>query len=258
MPAGSKAPVRDLRGALLSLHSGMTARSDFRDGLYARYASTFKVERGAASYDWWDHKLLPLLRDVPSRSPILDLGCGDGGFLAYLRQRGFSDARGIDVSAEQVALARARGVDATACDVFEALGNRATAQVIVAMDVLEHLTRDELMRLAPLLFDALLPGGRVLIQTANGAGLLSGQVAHGDLTHLTILTPESLGQLLRPCGFVDIRCYETGPVPIRVRGKLNVMVWEAVKRVATAIKHVETGKRQAIWTENFIACAFKP
>ena len=129
---------------------------------------------------------------------------------------------------------------------------------IFAVDVFEHFSRDELMRLAPLLFAALAPGGTLLVQTANGAGLFPGQVMYGDLTHLTILTPESLRQLLRPAGFVRIDCVETGPIPLRVRGKLNVALWTAVRTIAAAVKFAETGKRQHIWTENFIARAIRP
>jgi hypothetical protein len=98
----------------------------------------------------------------------------------------------------------------------------------------------------------------LIVQTANGAGLLPGQVIHGDLTHQTIFTPGSLGQLLQAVGFDTLSFYETGPVPIRVRGRLDVALWRGIKAVANAVKQVETGKRQAIWTENFICRAFKP
>src|SRR5205823_419899 len=126
------------------------------------------------------------------------------------------------------------------------------------VDVLEHFSREELVVLAPRVLAALRPGGRLIVQTANGAGLFPRQVIYGDLTHLTIFTPESLRQLLRRFGFQNLTFYETGPIPIRLRGKLNVALWSATKAIANLIRQVETGKRQAIWTENFICAAFKP
>jgi hypothetical protein len=130
-----------------------------------------------------------------------------------------------------------------------------TFAAIVAIDVLEHFTRDELVRLAPLLAGALQPGGRLLIQTANGAGLFPGQVAYGDLTHLTIFTPESLAQLLRPCGFRNYVFDETGPIPLRLRGKVDVVLWRLMTALARTARRIETGKHQTIWTENFICLA---
>jgi SAM-dependent methyltransferase len=235
-------------------------QSDFRATLYGRYVSTFKAQSASAPRTaWWDQKYLPLLADLDHAAPILELGCGDGALLEYLAQRGFSTATGIDVSPEQVAVAKARGLDVVCADALAYLETQPSSQAaIVAVDVLEHLTRDELLHLADGMFGALRPGGRLLIQTANGAGLFPGQVIYGDLTHQTVFTPGSLSQLLTQAGFRSLSFYETGPVPIRVRGRLNVAIWRGIKALANTARYVETGKRQAIWTENFICRAFKP
>ncbi len=238
--------------------------SDYRAELYRSYVSTFKGEAAALSGDagafaWWDHKFLPLLTDLDRSAAVLDLGCGSGALLAYLGQRGFSHARGVDISAEQVELARRRGVAAEQHDALAFLAaNSERFDVVVVVDVFEHFTRDELSQLVRRLFSALKPQGRLIVQTANGAGLHPGQVIYGDLTHQTIFTPESLGQLLRSVGFDALAYYETGPIPVRLRGRLDVALWTAIKVLANTVRHVETGKRQAIWTENFICRALKP
>jgi SAM-dependent methyltransferase len=238
------------------------SHTDFRAALYDHYVSTFKGGAGAngqRSFAWWDYKYLPLLDGLDRAAPILEIGCGDGGLLAYLQRRGFSHVAGIDISREQVDLARRRGVRAEVGDVFDSLAGRAgSIAAIVAVDVFEHFSRDELARLTPLLRAALRPGGRLLVQTANGAGLFPGQVIYGDLTHMTIFTPQSLDQLLRATGFVDLEFHETGPIPFRLRGKVDVALWSAIKALANVVRHIETGKRQAIWTENFICVARKP
>ena len=47
----------------------------------------------------------------PDRAaPILDIGCGTGGFLEALRSLGYSSIEGVDLSPSQVAAALARGV----------------------------------------------------------------------------------------------------------------------------------------------------
>jgi methionine biosynthesis protein MetW len=47
---------------------------------------------------------------VPAGARVLDIGCGDGALLAFLRDSKGVDARGIDVSAANVAGAVARGL----------------------------------------------------------------------------------------------------------------------------------------------------
>ena len=236
-------------------------QSDFRATLYARYRSSFKAQQWAEpSAAWWDHKYLPLLSELDRRAPILELGCGDGSLLAYFAQRGFSNVSGVDISAEQVGAARARGLRVECADALSFLERQpqASVQAMIAVDVFEHLTRDELLQLARSIYTALLPNGMLLVQTANGAGLFPGQVIYGDLTHQTVFTPASLAQLLTSIGFEGLRFYETGPVPIRLRGRLDVALWGCIKFLANTARSIETGKRQAIWTENFICCALKP
>jgi 2-polyprenyl-3-methyl-5-hydroxy-6-metoxy-1,4-benzoquinol methylase len=242
--------------------SDRTHQPDLRSTLYRGYVSTFKgfkPNQGLSSDAWWDHKYLPLLADLPRDAPILDIGCGDGSLLAYLGRRGFSHAHGIDISAEQVALAARRTVNVVQADALTYLRNHASEyQAVIAVDVLEHFTRDENLALTSEIFKATSTGGRLIVQTANGAGLFPGQVIHGDLTHQTIFTPDSLAQLLRSVGFINFTFCETGPIPLRLRGKVDVALWSAIKALANAVRHVETGKRQAIWTENFICRAFRP
>ena len=237
-------------------------KGDFRDALYRRYVSDFKGApdlSAEGSFVWWDHKYLPLLDDLDRAAPILEIGCGSGGLLAYLERRGFLHARGIDLSPEQVELAKRRGVTADEANAIDYLQyHNAEFAAILGVDVLEHLSKHELTELVSLLYAALEPGGRMLIQTVNGAGLFPRQVIYGDLTHLTIFTPDSLAQLLRGAGFSNLTFYETGPIPIRLRGRIDALLWRAIKQVASAVRTIETGKRQKIWTENFICLAFKP
>ncbi|HEX8966684.1 MAG TPA: class I SAM-dependent methyltransferase [Chloroflexota bacterium] len=241
--------------------------AQYQQTLYDRYVSGFKGNLGGGSGGtesrevWWDHKYLPLLAGLERSTPILEIGCGSGDLLAYLARRGFSGGLGIDISAEQIGLAQARhpGVRVERRDALEYLGeHQAAFGAILAIDVLEHFAKSDLLNLAGLLLAALRPGGRLLIQTANGAGLFPRQVIYGDLTHETILTPQSLSQLLRTVGFANLSFYETGPIPIRLRGKLDTALWAAIKFAASAIRRIETGKRETIWTENFICLAFKP
>ncbi|MBC7985799.1 MAG: methionine biosynthesis protein MetW [Sphingomonadaceae bacterium] len=48
--------------------------------------------------------------NVPLGARVLDVGCGDGALLAALREEKSADARGIELDAENVAVAMARGL----------------------------------------------------------------------------------------------------------------------------------------------------
>ena len=236
--------------------------SDFRDSVYHRYVSAFKGTAHSPAADamaaWYAAKYYPLFHDLPPSAPVLDLGCGQGHFLNFLRQAGFSAVEGIDISAEQVAVAVEHGFNARAADAFEFLAaHPGRFQMIAALDFVEHFSKPELMRLLPLIHSALRADGLLLLQTPNGQGLLPGKIIYGDLSHMTILTPDSLRQLLRLNSFDAIHLYETGPAGKNLAGTLRLLLWRLVKLLANAVRIIETGKPNELWSENMICVCHK-
>lgn len=240
--------------------------NDIRSRLYRHYVSRFKTdelhrdERWLESYwSWCDHKYLPFLRTVPKDQPLLELGCGPGYILEFLKSRNYSGAEGIDISREQVKLARARGNRASVADAFKFLrGAKNRYAAIIAIDFVEHFTKQELLRLFPLIFESLQRGGLLLIQTPNGQGLFPGQVIYGDLTHLTIFAQDSLRHILSLAGFQNIRFAETGPAPDTFEGKLRTFLWKVIRAGIRIVRQIEAKNSSKLWTESFICAAETP
>ncbi len=237
---------------------------DFRSDLYRLYVTTFhggEVPSEADLQGYWvscETWFLPLLADLPRDAPILDLGCGYGPMTLYLERRGFTHVEGIDISEEQVRAAKDAGLNVTQADAFEFLpSHRDAYAAIIGIDVVEHFAREELLRLFPLLHQALRPDGRLILQTANGAGLFPGGNIYGDLTHLTIFTCDSLEQLLLLTGFCEIWFRETSPASRGIKGAIRRLLWGLVRRYANFIRKVEAGKHQDVWTENLICVCRK-
>ena len=238
--------------------------TDFRSGLYNRYVSNFKKNSGISGgalnshWKWCDSRLLPLLSGLPKSAKILEIGCGSGYFLEYLRNRGFSDARGIDISEEQVSIAREKSLSVELADVFATLEKiNGSIDVVVAIDLLEHFSKEEGLRLCDLIRRSLRPAGRVIFRTPNGAGLLAGSLIYGDLTHMAIYNESSLRQLLANVGFEKVSFYETGPVPKNIIGFVRCLFWTCVRAVADIVSMAETGSKQKIWTQNILCCAYR-
>ena len=238
---------------------------DFRNNLYQSYVSKFKQPENSlrdakeqGDWQYFDRKHFKFLQKLNHDDAILDVGCGSGMLMAYLVAKGFRRVEGVDISAEQIELAVAKNLKAQCVDVFSFLeSKRGAFQAIVAIDFVEHFKKDELLRLFSLLFRALKADGTLLIQTPNGQGLLSSQVIYGDLTHCTIFTPESLRQALRPNGFEDIIFEETGPVSKNLKGLLRLVLWRGIRLAGNFVRLIEAGKRQDVWTENFICVCRK-
>ena len=69
--------------------------------------------------------------------PILDMGCGDGQFLAYLKDAGYSDLTGIEPEAGRAANARLRGLKVL--EGLDALDGGGQFSIIFLWHVMEHV-----------------------------------------------------------------------------------------------------------------------
>jgi SAM-dependent methyltransferase len=112
---------------------------------------------------------LDRLPEPPRRA--IDLGCGNGRFLAALAERGAA-VTGVDAYADSLARAKARAPAATllAADVTAVPLEDAGFDLVAALDVLEHLEPSRLLAEARRL---LAPGGRLLLSVPAFASLWS-------------------------------------------------------------------------------------
>jgi 2-polyprenyl-3-methyl-5-hydroxy-6-metoxy-1,4-benzoquinol methylase len=115
-----------------------------RDRLYEAYMSqhTGSGARGSAAFIY-RRDIRPMLPS-PETGPVVDIGCGQGELVRIMTADGY-DAQGIDISPEQVAIAQASGLNQVQQgDYRDILGARnGQFAAVTAIDLLEHLTKDE-------------------------------------------------------------------------------------------------------------------
>jgi SAM-dependent methyltransferase len=153
------------------------------------------------------HEILPLLKGVDKSAIICDVGCGSGSMLSVLADAGYINAFGVDVSPEQVELAKDMGVSKVHCqDFFEYIKeNEVQCDVVLGMDIIEHFTKTELVGFLKKMRESLKPKGRVLFRTPNLDAPMATVFAHGDFTHENYINQSSAEQVMLSCGFTKVR-----------------------------------------------------
>lgn len=231
--------------------------TDFRSRLYERYASTHAAseqpELGAPA----------LLRNIVRRLPrdrsatILDVGSGQGELLRQLRDAGYSNVEGIDVSPEQVAIARRQGLPVTQGSLLPFLSERkGQADAICAVDVLEHFKKHEILELLDVMAAALVPGGILVAQVPNGESPFAGRYRYGDFTHSVAFTQRSVAQIANVSGFSSVEVFPTEPVPHGVASTVRLCVWKTISCMMKLCLFAETGVvRGHVVTQNLVFTA---
>ncbi len=127
---------------------------------------------------------------------IVELGFGNGGFMRYAMEEG-ANVGGTELLAEARARATERGARVYMPDLSDALAeNAGNFDLIVAFDVMEHMTREQLLVLFDTLAVLLKSGGHVLARFPNAQSPLGCVTQNGDWTHRSALSAQVLMQIL--------------------------------------------------------------
>jgi SAM-dependent methyltransferase len=168
------------------------------------------------------------------------------------------DAEGIDISPEQVALARTAGVDRIRQGDFRAIlaAHPAHYAAITATDLLEHFTKPEVLQTFDDVSAALAPGGVFVGRVPNAVSPLGGHIRDGDFTHQTSFTARSIHQLATAAGFGSVQSRSSPPVRHGLASAARVTVWQVVSACYRIALAAETGiLRGHIVTQNLTFAA---
>jgi len=158
----------------------------------------------------------------------LDFGCGAGGFLKYLRERGTLGGRLLELSGHDVGsyaelLKRQDGFRILGLD---ELGREPDARfdVISMIEVIEHLPAPD--SAIALIARLLKPGGLLLLTTGN----LDGPVARRQGIHYRYCAPEIHVSLFNPRSLATLyRRYGLQPHAVRYRGAVKFKALKSLR-----------------------------
>jgi 2-polyprenyl-3-methyl-5-hydroxy-6-metoxy-1,4-benzoquinol methylase len=171
---------------------------------YDQAYRTTNPDMGSAAYDGADYSFLKPHLPSDRSVAMLDLGCGAGFLLYWLRKQGYSDLEGTDISPGQAEAARRALVGAARIHLGEAsaflAGKSARYGRIFLFDVIEHVKKEELGNFLAPIIGGLKPGGSLVVRTPNMASPFGAYSRYLDITHELGFTEQSLHQVMLAAG----------------------------------------------------------
>jgi SAM-dependent methyltransferase len=227
---------------------------DMRARLYEAYSSTHAgVANEATGAIAFQRDILPHLPDTRSVA-VMDLGCGQGELVKQFVLHGYANARGIDISPEQVEIAHAAGVAQVELGDYRLGFDGSQLDVVTATDFFEHLTKFEVLEALDRVHDALRPGGVLILRVPNSVSPFGGNYRHGDITHETSFTARNLRQLGAAARFETVRVFACPPPVHGAKSLARRAVWKAASGAMKLTLAAETGAlRGHLVTQNIVA-----
>lgn len=239
--------------------------ANYRKKIYDKYISGFKRHQEPDSlssvYDYRNPYRNYLRNWLPAskNASILEVACGCGKLISLLEKLGYTNIHGVDISSEQVALAQKNTSCIEQADVMEYLERTERSyDLIIAIDFIEHLKKEEVVLFLDLCSKRLLQKGRVIFQTPNADSPFCMSVFCGDFTHETCFSPKGLSRLLNLQGFTEIQMRETGPIIHGLVSFIRFILWKILRLLLLSWNLVETGGRASnVFTRVFLISAIK-
>ena len=245
---------------------------NYKDKFYSKYVSAH------ASHLYGEISLADIKKQFPAwqkyfgqflpedkNAKIIDLGCGNGGFIYWLQKMGYQNAEGIDISAEQIEAGQKLGIkNIRQTDIKEFLLTQLpnysitnNYDVIFMRDVIEHFSKEEILDILEIIYKSLKNNSILIIQTPNAESPFSGRFRYCDFTHEISFTESSIRQILLVSGFKSVDVYPQRPVIHGLKSLIRAVLWKYIELEIKFYLLIETGSAKGIFTQNLIAVAKK-
>jgi len=153
------------------------------------------------------------LRGIPLQGRrVLEIGFGNGAFLAWARNQG-AQVSGIEINEAMLEAAQQHGFEASKATLAELAERGQQYDLVAAFDVLEHWDAEELLQNFGLIRRLLPEGGVFLARFPNGQSPFGRVFQHGDFSHKSTLSSFKIEYLATATGLEVVRVANARRVP---------------------------------------------
>jgi SAM-dependent methyltransferase len=195
---------------------------------------------------------------------VLDIGCGSGIFLEWLRGKGYENIEGIDIDFGLAEHVKNKGFNVHFVeDSYTWLKESANAgkyDIVFLKDVLEHIEVNEVKPFLRACMQILNKNGVLLITTPNANSSFAARMRYVDYSHVQSFTEESLCYWLRIAGIKNFEIQGDDHYEFHSLVSFGRMVvkyfFRFIRRIEALSEFGPTGKKM-ILSLNLIAVVTK-
>ena len=196
---------------------------------YRRRPTIADPETRKMKYKSYQRTLGPWL-PVSKEKAILDIACGEGALLSFLKELGYHNLSGFDYSPENVQICHHLGLDFVqqhdALKIDEIYPAESFDMVFI-IAFLEHIPKERAVDFLEQVAQKIKPDGEIVLQTPNLGSILGLYPFYNDLTHEFGITEKSAVDLMLMAGF-KLENIEIKPVwtAITPQGYVREVYWK--------------------------------
>ena len=177
----------------------------------------------------WSADRLTAFLPKDKSAKIIDVPCGDGTILYFLKESGYTNVTGWDIAEGRVAIAQQMGLNAKITDAFEALPKEKDCSIIFSIDFLEHIDKTAAVEFLQTCNDALIDGGLLIVRTPVTDSFLGSLHLYNDFTHRWATNSGVWRAIAGATGFQLKICFDERPIPSNLKRTVARILFECAR-----------------------------
>ena len=203
-------------------------------------------------------KLITLAGPLAGKE-VCEVGFGNGALLAYMGAAGY---RIFGVELQEELIQRASSHGATAVTTIEKFPDDLRFDLVLLVDVIEHVEQQKVPEFLTSIKARLKPEGKIVARFPNGDSPFGLKNQNGDVTHVTVIGSKKLGYFARRAG-LDVVYLGAEPLPVaggsfskQVKKAVSIPLRYIVRKLLTTFLTLPMDK--SFFSQNLVAVLANP
>jgi 2-polyprenyl-3-methyl-5-hydroxy-6-metoxy-1,4-benzoquinol methylase len=182
-----------------------------------------------------------IVKNINKDSVVVEMGCGAGYGLEFLKSNNFKNVYGYDIDKSQVKECRKRKLKVLKTDKVNDLIKKYSIKkysvsLVLALDIIEHMSKEESIRNLSYIYKYMSKGGCLILTTPNANSVIANRYRYDDITHKVIYTEHSVTVLLRSAGFskITVKDDDQDKSFFSIKSRVELLSW-LTKRISRTI-----------------------
>jgi 2-polyprenyl-3-methyl-5-hydroxy-6-metoxy-1,4-benzoquinol methylase len=237
--------------------------SDF-DNYHEWRQSVFPVSLNEREYELFANYFKKnYLKHMPKKknAKILEIACGMGHFLYFLKKNGYKNIEAIDLDPTHVNQCKALGFNmVVVADMYDYINQLedSSYDLIVMNDLVEHIPRKDIISFLSTLRMKLRDNGAVIVKTMNCNNIYGISGYFADFTHVMGYTPERMKHVSMLASFSKCKVFNLFVFPdIKYIDVLIKCFWKVVFVFKRMCFFVNAKRNNDVFSKNLLAILYK-
>lgn len=160
----------------------------------------------------WYSTFLKDILPTDRKARILDIPCGHGNILFFLKKLGYTNVSGFELDKNNVQVATELGLPAQVGNALEVLKAEQNIELLFCVDFLEHLEKQDVLGFLQLCHTSLKKGGQIALRMPVTDSIFGAYDVYNGFTHKWGGNSNVIRQLFEQAGFTVNSIRDERPV----------------------------------------------